>query len=292
MRIGIAGSENSHARIFASLLNLPDGWEGRTVPGAHVTHLLPDSPEQGKAIARECSIPNVCKGPEEMTGKVDAVLCLDRRGSRHADQAAPYISARLPVFIDKPLADDPAKARAILDTAAQSGSVLCSFSTVPYTRAVRELAARAERHHPAMIQVLGHADPDCEYDGLFFYGIHSADILCALAGTGCLSVMTNAMNGALTLFCQYENRHTASINLSPAPCDFEVGLQSAEQFGGFERLDIADCYAEGLKEIISILSGKAAPPSPERMLEPVEMIAAARRSLAEGREVPLSEFRS
>ncbi len=291
MRIGIAGSENSHARIFASLLNCPDGWEGRRVSGAQVTHLLPDTPEQGEAIARDCLVGSLCHSPEEMMGRVDAVLCLDRRGSRHAQQAAPFLSAGLPVFIDKPLARDPAEARAILETAERSGSTAFSFSTVPFARQARELATRAAAEKPAMVQVSGHADPECEYDGLFFYGIHSTELLCALAGTGVRSVAANRAKDGITVLCQYGDGREAGIHLNLNPAGFMVALRSAGQSGPNIELDIADCYAEGLAGIVDVLSGRKPPPPREQMLEPIEIIAAVERSLAEDREVPLSEFR-
>lgn len=295
MRIGIAGSQNSHARVFAAMLNLEEGWEGRTVEGARVTHLLGDAPQEAETLAAECRIPNVCHTPMEMAGAVDAVLCLDRRGSRHAEQAAPYISAGLPLFVDKPLATDPAEAHAILDAAERSASLICSFSTIPLCADMRTLTAdvAAMARPPRAVRIIAHADPACEYDGLAFYAIHAAEILRTLAGSGCLSVTSHERMGQVVAACRYEGGREGTLELSPrVPQTFQVTIHGTNTSPPMRQLDISDCYAEGLAEIVGILSGAKPAPTRRAMLEPVEIVAAIVRSIEEGREVPLPEFHS
>ena len=57
-----------------------------------------------QAVAAAALIPNVVAQPEDVIGKVDAVLIATDDGFDHVRRARPFVEAGLPVFIDKPLA--------------------------------------------------------------------------------------------------------------------------------------------------------------------------------------------
>ena len=49
---------------------------------------------------------HVVDAPEDVIGKVDAVIIATDRGDEHVWRAKPFVEAGLPVFVDKPLADN------------------------------------------------------------------------------------------------------------------------------------------------------------------------------------------
>ena len=76
------------------------------IPGAKVTMICCDDRKDAEHVARLSLIPQVADTPEEMIGKVDAVIIATDIGSEHVRRAAPFIEAGVPLFIDKPLCDD------------------------------------------------------------------------------------------------------------------------------------------------------------------------------------------
>ena len=44
--------------------------------------------------------------PEDVIGEVDAVIIATDKGYEHVERCRPFVEAGLPVFVDKPLADN------------------------------------------------------------------------------------------------------------------------------------------------------------------------------------------
>src|SRR5688500_6373984 len=71
---------------------------------AEVTHIWTQNSNQSKKIAGASRIDNIVLQPEDMIGKVDAVLLARDDAENHKTMAMPFIKATLPIFIDKPFA--------------------------------------------------------------------------------------------------------------------------------------------------------------------------------------------
>ena len=104
-RIGILGSDNSHAQHFARLCNVEKvyGDDVRIV----AIYGNDDDPNHTKEVAEKGEIPFIANNPEEFMGKVDAVMVVYRRGSLHVPHILPFIEAGYPVWIDKPITSSP-----------------------------------------------------------------------------------------------------------------------------------------------------------------------------------------
>src|SRR4051812_42033569 len=113
LKIGILGSDNSHAERFAEILNRTDHPAYLPEADAKVVAIWGVEPERTQQVARDHLIEEVVATPEAMLGKVDAVFCVTRHGGLHLDLVRPYLQAGVPTFVDKPLATDPTDARAI-----------------------------------------------------------------------------------------------------------------------------------------------------------------------------------
>jgi predicted dehydrogenase len=75
------------------------------IPGAQVTHVWCDDPEDARKVARAAFIEHVVDRPQDVIGQVDAVVIPTDIGGEHVERARPFIEAGLPLFIDKPLVD-------------------------------------------------------------------------------------------------------------------------------------------------------------------------------------------
>jgi hypothetical protein len=73
------------------------------IPGATITHVWCDRPDDARAVAASAQIPHIVANPLDVLGEVDAVIIPTDKGEEHLERARPFIEADLPVFIDKPL---------------------------------------------------------------------------------------------------------------------------------------------------------------------------------------------
>lgn len=118
------------------------------VPGAHITHVCCTGyagRETAEGISEASNVPNVVDKPEDMIGKVDAIICATDVGAEHVERCRPFIEAGLPMFIDKPMVDNEADLRQFVkwyDEGAQfisSSSMRYSKGTEPYYKNHYEL---------------------------------------------------------------------------------------------------------------------------------------------------------
>lgn len=80
--------------------------EQMRIPGARVTHIWTDRPEDAEHVAKASLIPHVVNRAEDVIGQVDAVLIATDIGHEHVRRCRPFVEAGIPVFVDKPLADN------------------------------------------------------------------------------------------------------------------------------------------------------------------------------------------
>ncbi|MBD2846673.1 Gfo/Idh/MocA family oxidoreductase [Paenibacillus sp. IB182496] len=96
------------------------------IPGARVTHIWTDEPEDAIRVSRAARIPHVVQAPEDVIGHVDAVLIATDIGSEHVARCRPFVEAGVPVFVDKPLADNAADLRQFESWLADGRPILSS----------------------------------------------------------------------------------------------------------------------------------------------------------------------
>ena len=132
-RIGILGSENSHASAFSEIFNKPDENGAFKYPDCHVVAVGGHYPESNKEVFEKFGLDFIAEKPEDMLGKVDAVMVTARDGKFHPEFARPFVEAGLPMFIDKPFAVDPAEALALVRLAKSKNVPLVGGSSVKQT---------------------------------------------------------------------------------------------------------------------------------------------------------------
>ncbi|MGW7285197.1 Gfo/Idh/MocA family protein [Streptomyces sp. NPDC054847] len=177
-RIGIIGTENSHVDQFVRFLNLEERH-----PGNRAVALVGGWTERNEALCRTGSIGLVVENPTDLIGHVDAVIVSSRDGRAHREQAEPLLAAGLPVFVDKPFAGSVADAQALIAAAERSGATLVSGSALRFVSGISYLTDQAGQCGALrQLAMTGPADPDSEYGGLFFYGIHQVEAALQLLG--------------------------------------------------------------------------------------------------------------
>lgn len=109
--------------VYLAEQNYPEA----AIKNAKVTHIWTQSKDISKHVAKAANIPIVCDTMEEMIPDVDAILLARDDAEHHLAMAEPFLKARLPVYIDKPMAYSVSEAKKIYALEQYQGQIFtCS----------------------------------------------------------------------------------------------------------------------------------------------------------------------
>ncbi len=287
-RIGIIGTENSHAMAFAKYYNLPVPETGKhRHENVRVVAVMGDA-ESTAAIVRETGVELVVSTPEEMLGKVDAVMITSRRGSVHMEYAKPFIPHKIPLFIDKPFTSDPAQADELMAQILASDCPVAGGSACKYLPAIleiRDLVAQLRQENKFISAAMSfRVDLDSIYDGIYFYSPHLVEMCLAAFGMDVRSVQATRTGKSMIVTVQYEN-DAVSLHFVRA------GKQSCVIFGQEQNyyydIDTTGLYDLEAAPFAQLIQGKHPSLPADVLVKPVHMIAAIQASLESGKAVSL-----
>jgi len=197
LRIGMIGTDTSHCIHFAKYLNDPEAphpLEGGRVtiayPGGSPDFHLSRSRVDGYAaeLRNEYGV-SIVGTPEEVAEACDAILLTSVDGRVHLEQFRKIARFGKPVFIDKPFAVSSEHARAIADLAEAHHVPLFSASSIRFMEELQSaLSAVTDKQSVYGADVFGPMELEETQPGLFWYGIHSVDMLYQILGPGCEKV--------------------------------------------------------------------------------------------------------
>lgn len=193
IRIGMVGLDTSHCEAFAKILH-DESYEYH-LPGARIVAAYPGISRQFsmsyERVARYTDILHNQYGValyddlSTLAADVDAIFLESVDSRQHPEQLA-QLAVGKPIFVDKPLATSAAAARAMIETAQRTATPLMSCSSLRYASGIAGLVAADEKVLAA--EAFGPAVLLDDFPGLFWYGIHSAEVLMVLMGRGCKRV--------------------------------------------------------------------------------------------------------
>lgn len=293
IRIGILGSDNSHAEIFSQLVNLP-AKDGSPSPFSdmQVTHIFGLDEARTAQVARDGQITHIVQDPGEMMGKVDAVMAVFRHGGLHLQYTLPFIQAGVPTWVDKPFAIGNEDARTMLEEAAKHGTLLTGGSTTRWIYDIQALknawrnGSRAGRITTAVLNF--PAELENEYGGIYFYGAHLAEMAMTAFGYDARSVVATENGGMVTAAVKYDGL-TVILNFLP-DCKSYHALLYGDGATVVRELDITNCYIKGFEQFAAMMRTGKAPLAPHELYGPVELMNAIRESYETGREVSLKGY--
>ncbi|MGA9174179.1 MAG: Gfo/Idh/MocA family oxidoreductase, partial [Thermoactinomyces sp.] len=196
IRIGIIGLDTSHVTAFTKLLNDPS--DPHHVPGGRVVAAYPGgSPDFELSFSRvEGYSRQLCEQfgvaivdtPEAVAEQSDAILLESVDGRVHLEQFKKIAPFGKPVFIDKPFALNSADAYTMLDLAGKHNIPLMSCSALRYAEALTIAINQTDQGGIFGADCYGPMPLQPLQPGLFWYGIHTVEMLFAILGKGCIHV--------------------------------------------------------------------------------------------------------
>lgn len=288
LKIGIVGSDNSHAIAYSKLINVMKV----TADKCRVVGLWGQEEARTQEVAAEGQIETIVDQPEDLVDLVDVAIVVDRHGGLHMEHALPFIEKGTPVYVDKPFAVSLADCRTMLAASEKSGSLLLSGSPLRYAPATT--GARAAIENIGDIKIAHFAGPcdfDSQYGGAFFYATHVVEVATRLLDdtVESLRAIRHGKNVAVQLI--WKKGTLASFSyLGEAQRHYHVSLFGTEGMVEQEIMPGYSNYIEVLKALLFMIETGVRPVSEELLLHPVAVVEAIVQSLAnDGALINLSD---
>jgi hypothetical protein len=286
-RVGLIGLDTSHVTAVTNALNNPKegvSWDGYKVVAAFPTK---GSADMESSIGRLAGFTEKVKNQgveivdsiEALLEKVDVVLLESVDGRRHLAEALPVLKSGKRTFIDKPIASSLADAMVIFNAAKKYNNPTFSASSLRYIDGAREVA------EGKIGKVLGaDAYGDCyiepHHPDLFYYGIHGVEILYAVMGTGCKSVVRVHLDKTDMVVGTWKDDRIGSYRGTRSG----TGEMGATVFGekSIELLTKSQGYEALWVKVIDFFNTGIVPVSAEETLEELAFMEAADESKRKG----------
>ena len=91
-------------------------WPSATLSSAKVNYVWTQDLSMSKKIAETALIPEIVGAPEDMLGKVDAILLARDDAKNHLKNAKVFLENKVPIYIDKPIATSCASLEKLWNT--------------------------------------------------------------------------------------------------------------------------------------------------------------------------------
>jgi hypothetical protein len=286
LRLGIVGTDTSHAVAFTALLNdasNPDHLVGARVVAAYKGG-SPDLPESANRVDKYAAELQSKYGVEfvpdiaTLLTKVDAVLLESVDGRPHLAQFREIVKGRQPVFIDKPLASTLSDAREIARLAREAGVPWFTSSALRFSDGLAAL--KLDGLNGVFVWAPGPLEPHHELD-LSWYGIHGVEMLYTLMGTGCKQVSRISTPDADLITGRWKDGRLGALRLMRPYSGYGATAFSPQLIRSSDK-DLYTGYRQLVAQIIKFFQTGKPPVDERETMEMFEFMDAALRSAKAG----------
>lgn len=298
MRLGIIGLDSSHAVEFTRILNgrdEPFHIEGHPVAAVYAGEMSKDfdmsyqrMDDFTRMVTKDWGVrsyPDISSVMKQVDGvlleQVDARI----RG-RQFEEILPF---RKPVFVDKPFALSTAECRRMLELASRYNVPVMSASALRFADSLTNALEQCRDQPIRGADFFGPMPFTETQPGYFWYGIHMADMLYRVMGTGCSQVQVIHTEYYDCITGIWKDGRLGTIRGN------RVGNGN---FGGTifygkssvtvdVSKDIRGYYESLLGEVITMFDTGNCPVSSDELTEVIRFLEAANESRATGKQIAL-----
>jgi len=277
-RIGIIGSENSHAMAFSEIFNLKEAY-----PDMRVVAVYGEEAEASQKIHDKCGV-EVMDSAFDMLDKVDAVMVTSRNGKLHPGYVRPFIEKGIPAFIDKPIANAAFEAQEVIDLAEDMGVPVMggsSLKMVADTLALRETAQAAIAEGKLLGgHVWAPVNMENPYGNFYFYASHLVEIALTIFGYEPVAVTAVRTAKGVSATLEYSN---FAVALTFTQGAYNYGATLITPDGADSRkIEMGDAYAVEVEHYAHMVHTGEMPQSMEDLVKPVYVLNAIERAYTLG----------
>ncbi len=283
-RIAILGCESNHARGYLSVLR------NEKIEDVEVVGVYSHQREAAEKLAADFGVA-VADSYDAFVGKVDGIIINARHGDNHYLYAKPYISAGIPMFIDKPITISETEAlefQGALEAAGCriTGGSMCIYSD--YVIGLRDMIKSGEYGSVLGGCVRAPLMSESEHGGFYFYSHHLVHVMCELFGYYPKSVTAHRTGNAVNLTFKYDEYDINGIyadgpsgnNIYFAAACLEKKMEGASY--GLDK-----CESRELHAYLDLLRGGEMKTPYSDIFAPVYILASIDRAMQSGKEEPI-----
>jgi predicted dehydrogenase len=285
-RLGILGTDSSHLIEFSRRIKaLHDAGRTKCLVTQFWTDGRADMAAADVAKWEQATLDlgaTRAGSKQALLDSVDGVLVLAVNGHRHLELALDALDRGLPTYIDKPLTCDLGQARQMLAASHKGGARCYSASSLRFAAEVTGLPRDAIGEISA-IDATGPGELNPSMEGLYFYGVHTIEMVDALFGKpGVRRVRATSTGPRELVDLEYRDGRSAHLRLERnASYDFAAtvhGKQAIHQF----KVNFAGVYDRLVEGMCRFFEGGEPPATLRDIVENVATMEAGNRSLATG----------
>jgi len=287
LRLGLIGLDTSHVIAFTSRFNEPDN--PNHVPGGRVIAAFKGGSEDiqsshtrvegyTKTLVEKYGV-KIYDDIKQLCENVDAILLTSLDGRPHLSQIRPVIEAKIPVFVDKPVAGTLKDAVEIYRLAKEAKVPCFSSSSLRWYPGVVDVA---KANVGQLISALsyGPAPSEPHHPDLFWYGIHPTEALFTVMGSGCQTVTRTSTDDTVVVTGVWKDGKVGTLHgLAKGRFGYKVTAFGTEAIAEQNR---GGDYTPMLREIIKFFKTGKPPVSSETTLEIYAFMEAADESKRRG----------
>jgi len=280
LRIGLVDLDTSHPKAFTNILNSIKGVKVVALWDGHDVH----PPGYDEQFARENGIEKVCKHLDDMVEYVDAAMIHGTNWDKHIEKALPFIKAKKPVLIDKPIVGKVRDIYRILELEAQYKSIIYGGSSLRFADEITAMKAKASEFGE-ITSAFASGPGD-----FFSYGIHTTEMAQGFLGTGAKSVEYLGENKSAFFKVTYQNGLILMIQLHTIYHEWSFCIYTARGMYS-TKIDSTKLYPPFLYNFLKLISGEQAAFSLSDALEAVKIHIAAQQARQYGGIVYLDSLK-
>lgn len=296
LKLGMVGLDTSHVTAFTEILHNEN--HPYHMPGAEVVIAYPGgSPDMELSISRVDDFTKrmreefdvkIVDSIEEVADQADAIFLETVDGRMHFEQFKRIAPYGKPVFIDKPLTVSTKEAEEIFELAETHDAPVMSSSALRYAEGFTRL-----RNQFPLKEVYGM---DCygplsleEHHGLFWYGIHTANMLFSVLDAGCQKVTVHYNDDHELIIGEWEDGRIGTIRGNRISDNaFGGTIYTTENRATFDTTtDEEPFYASLMKEVMAFFQTRRSPIDKDEMIEIIRFLEAAEESRQTGQTISL-----
>jgi len=294
LKLGMIGLDTSHCCVFADLLNNENN--PHYIKGAQIITAYPGGSDifslsknrvvQITADMKDKFNIKIVDKIEETTEDVDGIFLESVDGRQHLEQFEKIAQFGKPVFIDKPFATQVEDAKKILELSDKFKAPVYSCSSIRYARGIEEIAVDRE---VLGCEVFGPMAILEDFPGLFWYGIHSTEVLFSKMGCGCREVINRHTETADVVTGIWDDGRIGTLYGYRIENQGSFGCTIFTDAGVFQGLAQKEppCYALMMPKIVDFFRTGKSPIDLKETLEINSFLEAANESRQTSQPVQL-----
>ena len=286
IRLGCLGTDSSHLIEFSKRIKaLNAAGKTRCLVTSFWTDGRHDMPAADVATwetATEALGAKRASSREEVLDNSDGVLVLAVNGHRHKELAMPCLERGLATYVDKPFTCDLAQAKEMLVEARKSNARCYSASSLRFAAEVTGIP-RDTLGDIVAIDATGPGELNPSMEGLFFYGVHTIEMVDALFGKpGVQRVRAIATDARELVDVEYNDGRAAHLRLERrGSYDFAATVHGSKAMYQF-KVNFSGVYDRLVEGMCGFFEGAKPPAELRNIVENIAVMAAGNKSLRQG----------